>query len=50
MINTVIVCVGSDEEKQDFTLHKSFAIKSSKVLQAALRGEMKEAREKRVGH
>jgi hypothetical protein len=43
------VCAGDgDEEKKDFVIHKSFAAQSSKFLRAALEGDWKEAREKRI--
>lgn len=36
------------EELQDFIIHKSFATLSSKLIRAALHGDWKEAREKRI--
>jgi hypothetical protein len=47
---TIVVCVGNGDDKKDFTVHRSFATKSSNFLQAALKHESgwKENREKRV--
>ena len=47
-LETIVVCVGKEDNKKEYMVYKSFATKSSKFLRAALNGNWKESQEQRV--